>query len=94
MFHRSCHARLQILGYMEEGTTTTPFDMAVLNGIDRFNLVLRTLDQMPESAPGTEQLREIVTEKLELHRRWIRDHGEDLPEVRDWRWGNGSSTKA
>jgi xylulose-5-phosphate/fructose-6-phosphate phosphoketolase len=93
MFHRACHARLQVLGYLEEGTTTTPFDMAVLNGIDRFNLVLKTLDAMPMSAPETEQLREIITEKLELHRSWIRDHGEDLPEVRDWRWGNDSSTK-
>jgi xylulose-5-phosphate/fructose-6-phosphate phosphoketolase len=92
MFHRSCHARLQVFGYREEGTTTTPFDMAVLNGIDRFNLVLRTIDAIPGPTPEAEQLRELVTEKLELHRSWIRDHGEDLPEVRNWRWGASSGT--
>jgi xylulose-5-phosphate/fructose-6-phosphate phosphoketolase len=90
MFHRSCHARLQVFGYKEEGTTTTPFDMAVLNGIDRFNLVLKTLEILPELPAEAGHLQGLVTEKLELHRSWIRDHGEDLPEVRNWRWGAGS----
>jgi xylulose-5-phosphate/fructose-6-phosphate phosphoketolase len=90
MFHRSCHVRLQVFGYKEEGTTTTPFDMAVLNGIDRFNLVLKTLEILPELPAEAGQLHGLVTEKLGLHRSWIRDHGEDLPEVRNWRWGAGS----
>jgi xylulose-5-phosphate/fructose-6-phosphate phosphoketolase len=90
MFHRSCHARLQVFGYREEGTTTTPFDMAVLNGIDRFNLVLKTLETLPELPAEAGHLQGLVTEKLELHRSWIGDYGEDLPEVRNWRWGAGS----
>ena len=88
MFHRSCHARLQVFGYMEEGTTTTPFDMAVMNGMDRFSLVLKTIETLPELPPEAERLRALVIEKLELHRKWIREHGDDLPEVRNWRWGD------
>jgi xylulose-5-phosphate/fructose-6-phosphate phosphoketolase len=64
--------------------------MAVLNGIDRFNLVLKTLETLPELPAEAGHLQGLVTEKLELHRSWIGDYGEDLPEVRNWRWGAGS----
>ncbi len=87
MFRRSCHTRLQVFGYGEEGTTTTPFDMAVMNGIDRFSLVLKAIESLPEPTQEAERLRALMVGKLELHRDWIRDHGDDLPEVEDWRWG-------
>lgn len=86
MFHRPCHGDLQIFGYMEEGTTTTPFDMAVQNGIDRFSLVLRALDRQAEQSPETDRLRAFVNDKLTLHRTYIREHGEDLPEIANWRF--------
>ncbi len=85
MFNRPCHGRLQVFGYKEEGTTTTPFDMAVLNGIDRFNLALRALDCLSRPSRQAQDLRRHTTEKLEHHRTHIRAHGEDLPEVLDWR---------
>jgi xylulose-5-phosphate/fructose-6-phosphate phosphoketolase len=88
MFHRPCHARLQVFGYMEEGTTTTPFDMAVLNGIDRFSMAMRAIDCLPEATRKSEDLRKLVHDKLARHRRYIKEHGDDLPEVRNWRWGS------
>ncbi len=85
-YRRTNHGNLHVRGYEEEGTITTPFDMTVLNGLDRFHLVLSALDRLPDQgAPGT-QLRELLEGKLALHRQYIREHGEDMPEVRCWTW--------
>jgi xylulose-5-phosphate/fructose-6-phosphate phosphoketolase len=91
LIHRLCYRRhnhhnLHVRGYVEEGTTTTPFDMCVLNKIDRFHLVLDVVDRVPEVGAGGSYLREHMANELIRHHGYIRRVGEDLPEVRDWRW--------
>ncbi len=85
-YRRTNHANFHVRGYKEEGTTTTPFDMAVLNEIDRFHLAMDVIDRVPRlqatSGPAREQLRNTLIQ----HRIHVRTHGEDLPEVRDWEW--------
>ncbi|WP_392674858.1 phosphoketolase [Streptomyces sp. LN785] len=85
-YRRTNHDQVHVRGYMEEGTTTTPFDMCVLNRIDRFHLAIDVIDRVPRlqgvSAHRREELRNMLIE----HRRYIRAHGEDLPVVRDWQW--------
>ena len=89
LIHRLTYRRknqgMHVRGYKEEGTTTTPFDMTVLNEIDRFHLVLDVLNRV--SNPGSEALkvRRMLEEKLGAHKKYIREHGEDLPEVRNWK---------
>ena len=73
-------------GYREEGTTTTPFDMCVLNQIDRFDLALDVLDRVPRLGDRAAHAREELKDKLIEHRHHVTTHGEDLPEVRDWKW--------
>jgi xylulose-5-phosphate/fructose-6-phosphate phosphoketolase len=86
-YRRANHANLHVRGYKEEGTITTPFDMTVLNDLDRFHLaqdVIRRLPKPPRDGPA------IVAEldaKLAEHRAYIRQRGEDMPEIRSWRWG-------
>ncbi|MDX3893221.1 phosphoketolase family protein [Pusillimonas sp.] len=80
------HANIHVRGYQEEGTTTTPFDMAVLNRLDRFHLVCDVLDYVPGLGAEADALRRTMLDKLEEHSRHIRRHGEDMPEVRDWKW--------
>jgi xylulose-5-phosphate/fructose-6-phosphate phosphoketolase len=85
-YSRKNHGNFHVRGYMEEGTTTTPFDMVVLNDLDRFHLVMDVLDRVPGLAPGTAELRqEMVDARLDA-RRYGREHGEDPPEIADWRW--------
>ena len=84
---RSHPERFVVEGYREEGTTTTPFDMVVLNGLSRYHLVLRALDLVEKDGARAEALREECRETLERHRLHISTHLEDLPEVRRWRWG-------
>lgn len=78
--------RIHVRGYKEEGTTTTPFDMTVLNEIDRFHLALDVLERMPNPGADAAGIRRTLQEKLSLHQRYIRENGEDMPEVRDWKW--------
>ena len=87
-YRRTNHANLHVRGYKEQGTTTTPFDMTVLNEIDRFHLVLDVLDRVPEFAtrPATTALAAHCHERLAEHTRYVRSQGEDMPEIRDWRW--------
>lgn len=73
-------------GYKEEGTTTTPFDMAVLNDIDRYHLVMDVADRVPELGELATSLRQLMRDKRIEHRRYITRHGEDMPEIRNWRW--------
>ncbi|WP_431873492.1 phosphoketolase family protein [Amycolatopsis sacchari] len=85
-YRRTNHAEFHVRGYKEHGTTTTPFDMLVLNDMDRFQLVIDVIDRVPGLARTAAPVRQAMTEARERHHRWIREHGEDLPEVRDWTW--------
>jgi xylulose-5-phosphate/fructose-6-phosphate phosphoketolase len=85
-YRRTNHDNFHVRGYNEEGTTTTPFDMTVLNGLDRFNLVLGVLDRIPASDPAAAQLRQRMQAKLLEHTEYIRTYGQDMPEILDWKW--------
>ncbi|WP_236790891.1 phosphoketolase [Amycolatopsis sp. GM8] len=85
-YRRHNHAGLHVRGYLERGTTTTPFDMLVLNDMDRFQLVIDVIDRVPGLARRAAIVRQTMAETRERHRRWTREYGEDLPEVRDWTW--------
>jgi xylulose-5-phosphate/fructose-6-phosphate phosphoketolase len=85
-YRRTNHHNLHVRGYKEEGTITTPFDMAVLNDLDRFHLVMDVMDRVKSIGPAAAGVREAMVDSLDRHRRYIREHGEDLPEIREWRW--------
>ncbi|WP_410645075.1 phosphoketolase [Amycolatopsis sp. lyj-346] len=85
-YRRTNHHDMHVRGYTEHGTTTTPFDMLVLNHMDRFQLVIDVIDRVPGLVATAGVLRQKMTEAQGKHRRWIRTHGEDLPEIRDWTW--------
>jgi xylulose-5-phosphate/fructose-6-phosphate phosphoketolase len=85
-YRRTNHDNIHVRGYTEEGTTTTPFDMRVLNHLDRFQLVIDTLDRLPGPGARTALLRQHMQDLRARHHEWVRRHGEDLPEVRDWSW--------
>lgn len=91
LIHRLCyrrtnHKNLHVRGYKEEGTTTTPFDMAVLNDLDRFHLVGDVIDRVPRLGYKAAYLKQFIRDKLIEHKQYIRQHGEDLPEIRNWKW--------
>ena len=90
-YRRTNHHNIHVRGYKEEGTITTPFDMTVLNEMDRFHLVMDAIDRLPRTGdPGT-YLKQDLQDKLIAHRQYICKHGQDMPEIREWRWGaNGT----
>ena len=85
-YRRSNHANLHVRGYKEEGTITTPFDMAVLNDLDRFHLVMDTLTRLPQIGARADHLRQKLQDKLVEHKQYIDQHGQDMPEIRNWTW--------
>jgi xylulose-5-phosphate/fructose-6-phosphate phosphoketolase len=85
-YRRTNHENLHVRGYKEEGTTTTPFDMVMLNDLDRFHLVMDVLDRVPGLGARTAGLRQEMAHARLRARMWTREHGEDLPEIRDWTW--------
>jgi xylulose-5-phosphate/fructose-6-phosphate phosphoketolase len=85
-YRRTNHRNLHVRGYKEEGTITTPFDMAVLNDLDRFHLVGDVIDRLPQLGPRAAYVKQALRDKLTGHRNYIRQYGEDLPEIRDWKW--------
>jgi xylulose-5-phosphate/fructose-6-phosphate phosphoketolase len=87
-YRRTNHHNLHVRGYKEEGTTTTPFDMAVLNDIDRFHLVKDVVDRVSSLGPRAAYLTQLIHDKLMEHTQYIRQHGEDMPEIRNWKWNS------
>jgi xylulose-5-phosphate/fructose-6-phosphate phosphoketolase len=85
-YRRTNHPNLHVRGYIEEGTTTTPFDMVVMNNLDRYHLVIDVIDRVPGLGQKAAQLRQDMTDMRTRHWAYVREHGEDLPEVRDWVW--------
>jgi xylulose-5-phosphate/fructose-6-phosphate phosphoketolase len=88
-YRRTNHQNFHVRGYKEEGTTTTPFDMTVLNQVDRFNLAIDVIDRVPRLQARGGEARELLRNRLIEHALYIREQGEDLPEVREWQWGAG-----
>jgi xylulose-5-phosphate/fructose-6-phosphate phosphoketolase len=85
-YRRHNHENLHVRGYIEEGTTTTPFDMVVLNNLDRFHLAMDVIDRVPSLGSRAVMLRQHLADERVRHRAHVTEYGEDLPEVRDWRW--------
>ena len=85
-YRRKNHPNLHVRGYKEEGTTTTPFDMVMLNDLDRFHLVVDVVDRVPGLASRAAHLREHMAEQRLVARAWTREHGEDHPDVSGWTW--------
>ncbi|RAY13392.1 phosphoketolase [Actinomadura craniellae] len=85
-YRRNNHANLHVRGYQEEGTTTTPFDMVMLNNLDRFHLVMDVIDRVPGLGGRVAHVRQRMADSRVAHRAYTREHGEDSPEIRDWVW--------
>jgi xylulose-5-phosphate/fructose-6-phosphate phosphoketolase len=89
-YRRTNHENLHVRGYKEEGTITTPFDMAVLNDMDRFHLAGDAIDRLPQLGASAAYVKQMLADRLTEHRRYIREHGQDMPSVRNWRWPSGA----
>ncbi len=85
-YRRTNHNNIHVRGYKEEGTITTPFDMTVMNELDRFHLAMDTIDRIPRIAERGAYLKQELKDKLVEHKQYIRKNGQDLPEIRDWKW--------
>ncbi len=86
-YRRTNHHNIHVRGYKEEGTITTPFDMTVLNELDRFHLVIDAINRLPQTGNKGTYLQEQLTDKLIEHKHYINKHGQDMPEIREWKWG-------
>ena len=85
-YRRTNHANLHVRGYKEEGTVTTPFDIVMLNDLDRFHLVMDVIDRVPGLGSRAAQIRQLMADSRVEARAYTREHGEDAPEIRDWTW--------
>ncbi|MDP1536777.1 MAG: phosphoketolase family protein [Burkholderiales bacterium] len=85
-YRRTNHGNLHVRGYKEEGTTTTPFDMVVLNTLDRFHLVMDVANRVAKLQPQAAHIKQRMRDKLNQHTQYIHQHGEDMPEIRNWKW--------
>ena len=88
-YNRSNHGNFHVHGFNEEGTTTTPFDMVVLNKLDRFSLLLNAFRRVPKSQPRYKEAEQIYWSAMERHKLYISEHGKDMPEIANWRWAPG-----
>jgi xylulose-5-phosphate/fructose-6-phosphate phosphoketolase len=91
-YRRTGYRNLHVRGYREEGTTSTPFDMCVLNGLDRLHLVSDVIDRVPNVAVRAAYAKQAIRDKLIEHREYIARHGDDMPEVTGWRWGQEAAS--
>jgi len=85
-YRRTNHANMHVRGYKEEGTTTTPFDMTVMNDLDRFHLAGDVVDRVPRLARVGAHFKQVLRNKLVAHKLYIKQHGDDMPEIKDWKW--------
>jgi xylulose-5-phosphate/fructose-6-phosphate phosphoketolase len=92
-YRRNNHDNLHVRGYKEEGTTTTPFDMTVLNDLDRFHLVMDVVDRVPKLGSKGVYLKQLMREKLIEHKQYIVQYGDDMPEIRDWQWPSSTGVQ-
>jgi xylulose-5-phosphate/fructose-6-phosphate phosphoketolase len=93
-YRRTNHSGLHVRGYKEEGSTTTPFDMAVRNEIDRYHLANDAIDRLPQLKDRAAHVQQLIRDKLVEHAIYVREFGEDLPEIREWRWRAGQTESA
>ncbi len=93
-YRRSNHENIHVRGYKEEGTVTTPFDMTVMNELDRFHLVMDAIDRLPQTGDRGVYLRQQLHDKLIEHRQYIAKYGQDMPEIREWVWGGAGERRA
>lgn len=93
-YRRQNHRNLHVRGFKEEGTTTTPFDMAVLNDLDRFHLAMDVIDRLNLGGDGGAALKRVLNARLIEHRQYINQHGQDMPQVRNWRWPDNAAAGA
>jgi len=93
-YRRTNHGNLHVRGYKEEGTTTTPFDMVVMNEMDRFHLVVDVIDRVPQLGSHAAYAKQAIRDRLIEHKQCIAEHGEDMPEIRNWKWSPVSSLSA
>ncbi|GIW80526.1 MAG: putative phosphoketolase 1 [Gemmatales bacterium] len=91
-YRRTNHKNLHVRGYKEEGTTTTPFDMVVLNDLDRFHLVDMVIDRVPKLGYSAAYVKQALRDRLIDHKEYIHKHGEDMPDIAGWRWGQRGKT--
>jgi len=89
-YRRPNHSNIHARGYKEEGTTSTPFDMVVMNDLDRFHLVIDVLGRVPSLRHKSVYLKQLMRDKLIEHQQYVREYGEDMPEVKNWKWNLGS----
>ncbi|MFZ0428565.1 MAG: phosphoketolase, partial [Acidobacteriota bacterium] len=85
-YRRTNHHNLHVRGYKEEGTTTTPFDMVVLNNLDRFDLVMDVIDRVPSLGTRAAHVKQAMRDRLIEHKHYVYEHGDDLPEIHNWKW--------
>ena len=92
-YRRHNHHNLHVRGYKEEGTTSTPFDMVVMNDLDRFHLVGDVIDRLPQLGSRAAYAKQAINDKLLEHKQYIAQHGDDMPEITGWRWGQRAAVK-
>ncbi|WP_454618908.1 phosphoketolase family protein [Bradyrhizobium cenepequi] len=93
-YARTNHSGIHVRGFKEEGTTTTPFDMVVLNELDRFHLAIEVINRVPGLAASAATVKQHCLDRLIEHGKYVREHGEDMPDIREWSWPYGTAANA